>query len=548
MSRIPRWGILVAGTAAAALVGSWLLRRSPQGEPPIDTDAVVADVLSEESTARVRATCSTCHVFPPPDMLPREYWVTAVRGMFQIASDRGVPMTVSLDRAMAWYVFQAPEQLPPAPGRVDAGPGAVLWARDDWRPDDAPPPAERGPAVTHVQMASLLGGSGLDVLVSDVSTNHVYALRPYAPGEAAVLVGAAPQPGRLVVTDLDDDGRRDVVVAALGQLEPTNDPVGSVLWFRRAGPERFERSVLADGIGRVADVQAADVDGDGDTDLLVAVFGWMENGQLLWLERSGDSGPVPEFTPHVLDTRPGFTDVRAIDLDADGRLDIVALLAQEFQQVVVYWGAEEGFRQAIVHRAPNPDWGYTGLEVADLTGDGLPDLIVTNGDNLDLTVAKPYHGVAMLENLGQGRFAYRHLTAMYGAHKAVAVDLAGSGRTGLVVSAYLPPSVSARAPEPAEALVWLERVGPTQLVRRVLKSEGVHHMTVAAGDATGDGLPDLALGFMDLGVVDPGQAHRGEPLTSHVSLWRNLGPGGSEVPPGAAEVIDWRREAPRPGG
>ena len=213
----------------------------------------------------------------------------------------------------------------------------------------------------------------------------------------------------------------------------------------------------------------------------------------------------------------------------------------------MYWGSEEGFRAEVAYQAPNPDWGYTGLEVTDLTGDGLPDLIVTNGDNLDLTVAKPYHGVAMLENLGEGRFAYRHLTALYGAHKAVAVDLAGTGRTGIVVSAYLPPSVSARTPEPTEAVVWLERVGPTRLVRRVLKSEGVDHMTLAVGDATGDGRPDLALGFMDLGVVDPGQAHQGEPLASYVTLWRNLGPGGPVAPPEEAAVIDWRRGAPDPG-
>ena len=37
--------------------------------------------------------------------------------------------------------------------------------------------------------------------------------------------------------------------------------------------------VLADGLGRGADVQAADLYADGRADLLVAVFGWMENGE-----------------------------------------------------------------------------------------------------------------------------------------------------------------------------------------------------------------------------------------------------------------------------
>ena len=511
-------------------------------------ESVFREVLSEPSSAAVRAACAACHVFPAPDMLPRDYWPTAIRGMFQIAERRGVTIPVSLDRALAWYVLQAPERLPAAPGRTDAGPGRVTWRQEPWRPDDAPPAAERGPAVTHVQMASLLGGSGLDILVSDVSTNRVYALRPYAPEKKPLVVGTVSNPGRLAVTDLDRDGAADLVVAALGQLKPTNDPVGSVVWFRRTGPESFREVVLADGLGRVADVQAADLTKDGRTDLLVAVFGWMENGGLLWLENTGGDAARPSFVRHVLDSRPGFTDVRAADLDRDGRLDVVALIAQEFQQVMVYWAGEDGYRPESVWQAPNPDWGFTGLEVADFTGNGLPDLIVTNGDNLDLTVAKPYHGVAMLENLGAGRFAYRHITAMYGAHRAVPVDLTGDGRLGLLVSAYLPPSVTARAPTPLEALVWLERVGPSQMVRRVLKSDGVDHMTVAVGDATGDGRPDLALGFMDLGVVDPAQAHQGAPLESWVTLWRNLGAGGSPTRAAEAEVIDWRAGAGSDGG
>ena len=174
---------------------------------------------------------------------------------------------------------------------------------------------------------------------------------------------------------------------AIWRPQPTGDTVTTSPDISTSGREvvgvfsdreSFEASVLADGLGRVADVQAVDLDGEGRTDLLVAAFGWMENGSLLWLERSGGSGADLTFTPHVLDSRPGFTDVRAADLNRDGR-------------------------------------------------------------------------------------------------------------------------------------------------------------------------PDLALGFMDLGVVDPGQAHRGEPLASYVTLWQNLGPGGPVEPPEEAAVIDWRRGAPDPG-
>lgn len=533
---LPRWVWPAAAAVAAAGVGLYV--RAQQSKPALDMDAVVREALSEPSTAAVHAACSTCHVFPEPDILPRGYWPTAIEGMFRIAESRHITIPVAMDRALAWYGLQAPLSLPPAPGRTDAGPGPLEWERAPWRPDSSLLAAGQQPAVTHVQMARLFGGSGLDVLVSDVSTNRVYALRPYAPDEKPVIVGDASQPGRIALTDLDRDGRTDLVVAALGRLKPTNDPVGSVVWFRRAGPDTFQPVVLADSLGRVADVRAADLDGDGRTDLLLAVFGWMENGGLMWLENTSRDTSRPAFVRHVLDARPGFTDVRAVDLNGDGRLDIVALIAQEFQQVMVYWAREGGYRPEIVWKAPNPDWGFTGLETVDFTGNGLPDIIVANGDNLDLTTPRPFHGVDLLENLDGSRFEYHHLTTMYGAHRAVPIDPTGDGKLGLLVSAYLPPGVAAEAPPPPEALIWLERVGPTRLVRRVLKSEGIDHMTMAAGDATGDGRPDIALGFMDLGVVDPAQAHRGPPLTSWVTLWRNLGMTGPPEP-AATDTIDW---------
>ncbi len=546
MTTSRRWtlGIAVGGLAVAAAL--WSLRGEPATEAvPLEREAVVADVLSPESAELVRAACSGCHVFPEPDILPREFWPVAVEGMYEIAAEREMELPVSLQRAGLWYLLNAPDSLPTAPGRTDAGPGPLRWERTEWRPEDLPDsrPAAQAPrpAVTHVKAARLFEGPGMHILVSDASTDRVYALRHGDPGVSSLVLGSVPDPGRLAVTDLDEDGSVDVVVAALGRLDPTNERVGSIVWLRRTGATEFQQSVLADGLGRVADVHAVDLRGNGGTDLLVASFGWMENGGLLWLERAGRAGERPRFTQHVLDPRPGFTDVRAADMDGDGRLDVVALVAQEFQEVMVYWAGEDGFRAESIFRAPSPDWGFTGLEVVDFTGNGRPDVVVTNGDNLDLTVAKPHHGVGLVENEGGRRFAYRHLTHVYGAHRAVPVDLTGQG-PGLLVAAYLPPTVAQRAPRPFEAVIWLERVGPTRLVRRVLDADGVDHMSLAVGDFGGDGLQDFAVGLMDLGVVDPAQAHTGAPLTSWVTVWRNV---GAAVPAGAyreADVIDWRRE------
>jgi hypothetical protein len=335
------------------------------------------------------------------------------------------------------------------------------------------------------------------------------------------------------------NGELGLVAAGLGELKPSDARVGSLVWMRRTGPAEFEPHVLAEGLGRVADVRAADITGNGRTDLVVAVFGWRTNGKLMWLENAGGDNGEPRLLQHVLDGRAGFSDVRVVDLNGNGRLDIVALATQQWQQVMVYWQEEDGFRPDVIFTAPHPDWGFSGLEVTDFTGDGRPDIIVTNGDGLDVTVAKPHHGVGLLENRDGRRFEYHHLTNIYGAYRAVPVDLTGNGLPGLLIGAYVPPALSLGDPAPSEAIVWLERVGPTQLVRRVLKAEGAHHMTVDAGDLTGNGATDFAVGWIDLGFADPEQAHTGAPLRDWVTIWQHAGPHPENASGAARDTIDW---------
>lgn len=519
--------------------------------------------------SQVRAACTSCHVFAPPEILPKAAWIHALRSMYRLAEAQGVEMPITFVQAGAWYLENAPERLPPAPGRTDAGPGKLTWDVRSWSPGGVSAPEGVGeapgtdgpgnPAVTHLRTARLLGGAGEDLLVSDAANDRVYAVQPYLPGSPARMLGEVPQPARLEVVDLDGDGRLDLVVAALGQLRPTNDPVGSVVWLRQLADGTFHRVVLADGLGRVADVRAVDLNGNGRLDLLVAAFGWVENGRLLWLENLGSgSDGTPTFQEHILDPRAGFTDVRTADLDGDGRLEVVALVTQAAQQVMVYRpelgspGAPLVFRPEVAYAAPHPDWGFSGLEVVDFTGDGSPDILVTNGDGLDITVAKPHHGVGLLENGGDGGFHYHHLTHMYGAHRAEPVDLNGNGLLDLVVAAYMPPALSLGSPQPSEALLWLERTGPTTLVRRVLDPGAPTHMSLTAGDVTGDGLPDLAAGWMDLGVADTAQAFQGPSMDRWVTLWLNEGERqdsgerdgatGGECEPGSdgcSQVIQW---------
>ena len=64
---------------------------------------------------------------------------------------------------------------------------------------------------------------------------------------------------------------------------------GDLYWHRNLGPELgFSKpEVISDDVGRVSVLEAIDVEGDGDTDVILALTDrlvWLENGDS-WRER-----------------------------------------------------------------------------------------------------------------------------------------------------------------------------------------------------------------------------------------------------------------------
>src|SRR5262249_5228566 len=197
----------------------------------------------------------------------------------------------------------------------------------------------------------------------------------------------------------------------------------------------------ASGLGRVADVQAADFDGDGDLDLVVAEFGWLNTGRVLLLENLTTDASRAVFIPSTIDPRHGTIHVPVTDLNGDGRPDFVALISQEHETVVAFLNVgDHRFQSEVIHAAPHPAFGSSGIQLVDLDGDGDQDVLMTNGDSMDSQMLRPYHGVQWLENRGSYPFRYHHLTSLYGAQRALAADLDGDGDRDIVVACFLPES------------------------------------------------------------------------------------------------------------
>jgi hypothetical protein len=516
--RCPRWrwaGLLLGLLTCGLCVGSCF--RSPGLAPPVAVATPPAP--PEASPEQVHQFCgSACHAYPPPDAFPRSAWRREIKQAFDFFRSSKLQIDFPSQESVAlYYERRAPVELPLVPKPRPAGALPVTFQRKDYRyPDQTLPPA-----VSNVNLVHLFDDRRLDVLVCDMRRGQVLALQPYTPEPAwHVLYSHGPDqgfhPAHAEVVDLDGDGVPDILVANLGNFLPTDAPCGSVLWLRGLGNGRYEPHTLLDGVGRVADVQAADFRGTGKLDLVVAVFGWRNTGAVLYLENQTTDWRKPAFVPRVLDDRHGAIHVPVGDLNNDGKPDIVALISQEHETIVAFVNEGGHFRKETLFTGPHPAYGSSGIQLVDLNGDGKLDVLYTNGDSLDPPpLLKPYHGVQWLENRGGFPFEPHPLTAMYGAMRAVAADFTGKGRKDIVVVSFLPAEQFPQRKElQLDAAVLLEQAAPGEFVRHSLETITCDHFTCAVGDLYNDGTVQL--------VTGSAYSPEGDKNSPAVTLWENV--------------------------
>jgi hypothetical protein len=489
----------------------------PWSAAPVPVVEPAAQALPAEADSdTVHAFCGSCHAYPPPETFARVHWREEVRKAYDFFRDSGQRGAAPpLDAVVQYYERRAPLELPWHRKLPDAGPMPITLKAAGWSP--TPRPAT--PHVSNVHLAHLFRDDRMDLIVCHSEPGRVWAVKPYTEPPSWHLLAEVLAPCHVQVVDLDGDGRRDLLVADLGSFYPIDNHTGRVVWLRNEGDGRFTPITLLDGVGRVADVRAADFNGDGKLDLVVAVFGW-RHGQVLYLENRTTDWSRPTFERTVLDGRSGAIHVPVGDINGDGHPDIVALLAQEHETILAFLGdGKGGFTKKTIYAAPHPAYGSSGIELVDLDGDGRLDVLYTNGDSLDSSAfLKPYHGVQWLENRGSFPFVHHPLAAQYGAMRAVAADIDGDGRQDVITVAFLPPAEQFGATSVAnvESVQILRHTAPGKFARHVLENGACNHYTCAVGDLFGDGRLHLVAGNY---FMTPAQA-QGELVT----VWKNLGP------------------------
>ena len=458
-----------------------------------------------DAERQARAACGSCHAFPPPDILPRSVWREEFVRMAFIREGRlppmgppGIlertPLPPDMEQALPFYTSAAPERLPAPETWPDVRESPLQFRRERIGvPDTA-----GTPAVSHVRLLDLDGDARLDVLGTDMRRGSVFTGAP-APTATLSVVASIPHPAHVTRADVDGDGVQDLLVAEMGEFFPADHTKGAVIWMRGLPNGKYGAFWL-DGWPRVASVDAADFNGDGKPDLAVAAFGWRKTGQVAILENRISNPSQPSFVTHTIDPRAGSIQLVPADLNRDGKMDFVTLLAQEHETVLAYINTGTGdfsFERRVIYAAPHPNWGSSGFDLVDLDKDGDLDVLLTHGDSFDDGMVKPYHGIQWLENRAGFPFVDHTIAQMPAVHRAEAADLDGDGDLDVVAAALL-----ARGSDVDErtlpALVWLEQTRPGVFARHTIEMGFPRHATLALGDTDADGDIDIVTGNFSL--------------------------------------------------
>jgi hypothetical protein len=306
------------------------------------------------------------------------------------------------------------------------------------------------PAVTYdsggiyaqaVAIADLNGDHKLDIVVINEASNTIDVLLGNGNGTfqpAVTYDSGGNYPWSVAVADVNGDGKPDIIVTNTCNSSNCAGIVGVLLGN---GNGTFQPAVPHSSGGEQAvSVAVADVNHDGKADLLVAnacagdcstgkgaVAVMLGNGDGTFKTAINyDSGGYPAYS------------VAVADVNLDGNPDLLVSNYSSAVAVGVLLGNGDGTFKPVVTYSSDPGpipYPVNSGGVADVNGDGKPDLLVVNDTVEGGSGANP-GSVAVLLGNGDGTFqaAVNYLSGGYLAYRVAVGDVNGDGRPDVLVA------------------------------------------------------------------------------------------------------------------
>ena len=308
--------------------------------------------------------------------------------------------------------------------------------------------------------------------------------------QGATDYAAATSPSAIAVGDLSGSGTKDLVVANADSASVT------VLLQTAPGSGKYQAATSYSVGGAPNDVQLADVNGDGKLDVIVADNAAV--GRVLIL-RQDPANPGHFLTPIALGTPNAASGVAVGDLNGDGKPDIAAGTSDTSGNngaVIVFYQdpatAGSFLTPVTVAAGAQP----ITVKIADMNGDGLPDLVAANFGAGTNGVGSAGVSVVLQNPATPGTFsAPVTYAAQAGTVHLVVADVDGDTLPD-VITANLGPS-----PSGSVSVLLQDPSHPGTLKAAQSYGGFGQPLCIAVADLNADGRPDIAVADGDTATV-----------------------------------------------
>ncbi|MDP8208721.1 MAG: FG-GAP-like repeat-containing protein [Candidatus Electryonea clarkiae] len=250
--------------------------------------------------------------------------------------------------------------------------------------------------------------------------------------------------------DIDGDGDMDV----LGAASRADD----ITWWENDGEQDFTEHTIAPDFDGAYSVIAADIDGDDDMDVLGVAYVARE---ITWWENDGEQ----EFTEHTIAGNfSGPRSVYAADIDGDSDMDV--LVAAVFADDITWW-ENDGEQDFTEHTIASDLGGTYSVYATDIDCDGDMDVLGASVSADDIT---------WWENDGEQDFTEHTIDGNFnGARSVYAEDIDGDGDMDVLGAALH-----------ANDITWWENDGEHYFTEHTIAGGFDGAYSVYAADIDGD--------------------------------------------------------------
>ncbi len=326
-------------------------------------------------------------------------------------------------------------------------------------------------AAWSVFTADMDGDGDMDVLSASAADDkiawyeNIDGLGSFGPQK--VITTAADGATSVFAADMDGDGDRDVLSAS------SND--NKIAWYQNTdGKGVFgEQHIISTKAVMAASVRAADIDQDGDMDVVSASA---TDDKIAWYENTDGRGSFG--SERVITTLASFAvSVFTSDLDGDGDMDVLSASVDEDK--IAWYDNMDGKGafgpQKVISKSADAPWS---VHAADIDGDGDQDV---------LSASYADSKIAWYENTdGKGAFGAQQVISMKanGTRCVYSADIDHDGRMD-VLSTW----------GNSNKITWFRNREPSQwdglFTAHLIDADFNDARSVFAADIDGDGDGDI---------------------------------------------------------